>query len=112
MTPNLLDFVRQIVQEHHTNECSGVDGDALQHIGTETGVLVPVDVTEPCGLDCQCAYFGAFDDEGSVAKCYRLAPELRARVAALESALALPPDRGGAATTRDTPNPLSPDLRS
>ena len=50
----------------------------LQHIGAETGVLTPVDVTESCGLDCQCANFGAFDDdEGTVTKCYRLAPELR-----------------------------------
>lgn len=49
-----------------------VDGGDLQDTAVECGLLVPTNVTEPCGEICYCAEYDDFPQT-----CYRLSPELQ-----------------------------------
>lgn len=62
-------FVRAIIIEGHQGD---VDGGWLQEAATDAGVLVEVEVYEPCGPECTCEEWDDFPQT-----CYRLAPELR-----------------------------------
>lgn len=47
------------------------DGFDLQELATTHGLLAPIQVTEPCGEDCNCAEYGDFPTD-----CYRFTPLL------------------------------------
>jgi len=49
-----------------------VCGGDIQDKAKELGLLVSVEVTEPCGEECTCAEFGEFPQQ-----CLRMIPELR-----------------------------------
>lgn len=63
----LLAFARWVIAEHR-EELGDLDGGSIQDKLIELGLLVGVEVTEPCGELCRCVeYFGEFP-----ATCYRL----------------------------------------
>mgnify|MGYP001572092811 CR=1 FL=1 len=64
----LKEFARRVLDRHDVGD---VDGGAIQDWGLELGLLVKVQVTEPCGEECSCAEWDDFPQE-----CIRLAPEL------------------------------------
>ena len=67
--PDAAAFVRAIFNDGERGRCGG---GATQDLGVETGVLVPVHVTEPCGEGCACEWYSNFPGT-----CYRVHPDLR-----------------------------------
>lgn len=56
-----LTALRTFAQRVMANWPEGdVDGGDLQSIAVECGLLMPVDVTQPCGEGCNCAGYGDF----------------------------------------------------
>ena len=51
-------FGRAVMDAHWGNDSSGIDGDVVQDLAVETGVLHEVAVSEPCGETCACAEWG------------------------------------------------------
>ena len=66
--PRLAEFARRICAEMQ------LEVEGIQDIAEECGVLVPVEVSEPCGESCVCA---VWDDPPWT--CYRLHPSLNER---------------------------------
>lgn len=58
-------------------ELGDVDGGSAQYAMQRCGVLVAVEVTEPCGEDCRCAEYGDWPMQ-----CYRYAPGIADAIAA------------------------------
>jgi hypothetical protein len=69
----ITDFMRALAQICW--EGGSLDGGELQGLLVDVGVLVPIQVDEPCGEGCNCAEFGDFP-----MTCYRLADQWREEV--------------------------------
>lgn len=54
-----------------------VDGGALQEMAVSHGLLVPEARTEPCGDECECAWYYDQAEMADGVTCYRRAPLLR-----------------------------------
>jgi len=54
-------------------ECDGemMDGFDIQERGEKYGLLIPTEVTEPCGENCNCVEYGDFP-----MTCYRVDPRI------------------------------------
>lgn len=52
------------------HEC-GLDGFELQDLAVKHGLLVPVEMTAPCGEGCQCAEYYESDELVEGVTCYR-----------------------------------------
>lgn len=66
MTPKVMEqlaslglWVLLAQREHQADVCGG----DIQDKAKELGLLVQVDVTEPCGEGCVCAEYGAFPQQ-------------------------------------------------
>jgi len=66
--PRLAEFAQRVLGEWP--DVGDVDGMDLQEIGEATGVLVAVEMTRPCGGDCNCNEY--YSPEEWPVKCYRL----------------------------------------
>jgi hypothetical protein len=67
-----------LVLEESRDELTDLDGGWLQDTAEECGLLVRVEVTEPCGDVCQCAEYGDFPQE-----CLRYPEEIKTLVDAM-----------------------------
>ena len=65
----LITFARWTICEHRKHEGCDMDGESIQDKLEELGLLVRVEVKEPCGENCHCA---EYCDEWPV-HCLRLA---------------------------------------
>lgn len=63
-TNRLAAFARDILAYH----LGSIDGPEIEHIGLKHGVLLAVEVAEPCSEECECAEVG-----GIPGTCYRIA---------------------------------------
>jgi len=69
MTP-LEQFALAVLHEARDSLCD-LDGGWIQDKGVELGVLVSIEVTEPCDPEtCRCAEYGDFP-----MTCYRIVPQ-------------------------------------
>jgi len=68
-----IEAVKTLVHKlaERTWEGGELDGGELQDLLLEAGILVPVEVAEPCGENCNCADY----DCEFPTTCNRLAPE-------------------------------------
>ena len=64
----LIDFARWAITEHRSNTFGDLDGGSIQDKLEELGLLVEVEVSEPCGESCTCVEYGEFPQT-----CLRLA---------------------------------------
>ena len=58
--------------EEFREDLGDVDGGSAQDAMERCGVLVAIEVTEPCGEECRCAEYGDWPMQ-----CYRYAPGIR-----------------------------------
>jgi hypothetical protein len=77
---SLEKFAIAILESSREHFAADVDGGEIQDTAEKLGVLVPVDVSGPCGADCTCAEFGDFPQT-----CYRYSPEVQALRALADS---------------------------
>ena len=63
----LADFSRKVIREMW--EGGEVDGGWIQDTAVEIGVLVPVEMAEPCGALCSCAEYQG--EDGFPITCFR-----------------------------------------
>jgi hypothetical protein len=72
-------FIRALFDKCEWPDGGWIDGFEFQDIAEEHGLLVPVDVFEPCGEGCRCAeYHGGSDGMSDGVVCYRKAAWLAA----------------------------------
>ena len=64
------------VLEESRHDLGDLDGGWLQDKAEELGLLVRVDVAEPCGEYCHCAEYGAFPQQ-----CLQYSAAIRAQLA-------------------------------
>ena len=69
----LRSIIRALFSDWPEPAIENMDGFDAQDFGERHGILIPVKVDEPCGVECACAAYGDFP-----LTCYRLAPEFRA----------------------------------
>jgi hypothetical protein len=71
----LEDFARWVIRGGNCDQwCDDLDGGDIQDKAEELGLIVPVEVTEPCGDNCACAEWAGFP-----VTCFRLANNLRGK---------------------------------
>jgi len=77
MTRTPLELFALAVIEEMRSDLAGLDGYWLQDYAKKYGLLVNVEVTEPCGEACKCAEYGEFPQD-----CLRESDYLRPLLAA------------------------------
>jgi hypothetical protein len=60
LNSKLITFARCILGESRRDGGCDVDGGTIQDYAEQCGLLVRVEVTEPCGERCWCAEYGDF----------------------------------------------------
>src|SRR3972149_3970982 len=74
-TQQLIDFANAVMKDWP--EGGNLDGGDIQDLAEKYGLLIPKDVTEPCGEDCMCSEFYSLEEfQAGLVKCFRKAPFL------------------------------------
>lgn len=71
--PRLQGFARAIIAEHQ------LETEGIQELLVEYGLIVPVEVTEPCSPNCRCEYY----DAEFPTTCYAVNREMIPRLGAV-----------------------------